>query len=201
MLREILGVRKLSCETTDSETSPKLACSFNKKTANAQLIKNVSKSINSIYKTIERRNSNLLLSKKILLNSKNLEEETMIPYFESLLELDDTKVTSILTSIQESGDFEDSVLVLANLYLKKAVFNLNNPKKQSILKMYLVCILLAHKYLIDYEYWELSQFAELIRVSKQNLEKMEVFILKELLDFDLFVEPERIHRISQAYLH
>ena len=83
------------------------------------------------------------------------------------------------------------------MYLKKAISNLTSPKVECILKMYLVCLFLAHKYLIEYEIWHLDGFASLIGSKKSHLKKMEMWLLKDILEFDVFVSPEKMARTTQ----
>jgi hypothetical protein len=139
--------------------------------------------------------------KKSFEENKTLKEEsTMLDYFESNLELTEANLTKILTLIQEASPMDNSIYVLANLYLQRIITTLTNPNKKYVLKIYLLSVLLAHKYLVDCEYWSLTTFGELIRVPAKDLEKMEVFLIRDVLEFDLFIKPERIIRFTQAYL-
>jgi hypothetical protein len=83
-----------------------------------------------------------------------------------------------------------NVLIVAFIYLKRTIYAMESPKPCYILKIYLVCVFLAHKYLVEDELWDLEQFGNLTALSKKQLKIMEVVIVKDYLNFNLYVSQQ-----------
>lgn len=115
-----------------------------------------------------------------------------LDYFKVDFKYNPKILEDILVEIQEVGDMEENVYILAFIYIHRAIFRLNSPRPDLILKMYLVSIFLAHKFLIEEEMWPLDEFATLISCRAHRLKKMEMWLAEELLDFKLAVTNEKL---------
>lgn len=72
----------------------------------------------------------------------------------------------LLSIFSEIGEIEENVFILALIYLNRILesFSLENGK---FLKgMYSTCVLLAHKFLIEDEYWPLDEFSKMVGVKE-----------------------------------
>lgn len=92
---------------------------------------------------------------------------------------------------------EENVYVLAFIYTRKATFRLDTPEPDCILKMYLLSLFVAHKFLIEYEMWTLEEFAKLIFSHSCHLQKMELLLVSDLLNFELAVSPEKFNKVRK----
>lgn len=125
---------------------------------------------------------------------KLMKESQHLNYFRVNFQFNPKSLQDFLQAIQEAGDMEDIVYILAFIYTHRAVFRLNYPRPDVILKMYLVSIFLAHKFLIEDEEWPLEEFAKLISCKVHHLMKMELWLASDLLNFKLAITNEKLSR-------
>lgn len=98
-----------------------------------------------------------------------------------------------LDFIVENGDFESSVLILAEIYLRHSIQcdrSLKLVKPEGVKVLYGVCLFLAYKFLIEDDYWPLSEFCHFIGVDKIKMFKYELFVCDKVLQYKLGVSLE-----------
>jgi len=90
---------------------------------------------------------------------------------------------------EQFGDIEESVLILAMSYLND-ILSIFDLEEGSFLKgMYATCVLLAHKYLVETEYWPVQEFSKMVGVSSNQITQWENQILS-CLEYKLYASEE-----------
>lgn len=84
------------------------------------------------------------------------------------------------------GEIEESIFIIALIYLDKVLDEFSLEKGCFLKGMYSTCLLLAHKYLVEEEYWPLDEFSKMVGVSEEQIKRWELQILN-CLEFKLFV--------------
>ena len=66
---------------------------------------------------------------------------------------------------EKIGDIEESVMIVGLIYLLKILeaFQLEEP--QFLKGMFATCVFLAHKFLIEDEYWPVDEFSKMVNIS------------------------------------
>lgn len=87
----------------------------------------------------------------------------------------------------EIGELESSVLVHSVALAKKVVKIAKSDytfKKGEFVLLYSACLYLSIKMLIDEERWFLADFSYVSNLEEAHIEKMEQFVLIDILNFD-----------------
>ena len=87
-------------------------------------------------------------------------------------------------------EIEDEVYLIAMIYLKRALDYEPELEFEHFHKLLAGCLLLAHKYLIEGQYWDFEDFGFLSGVNPGQLEKIEKCVLRRVLCYDLYVSEE-----------
>lgn len=91
------------------------------------------------------------------------------------------------------GEIETSVLIhsvaLAKKVVRLAKANYTFKKGEFVL-LYSACVYLSIKMLIDEERWFMADFAYVSNLEESHVEKMEVFVLVDILNFETKISEE-----------
>jgi hypothetical protein len=93
----------------------------------------------------------------------------------------------------EIGELETSVLVHSVALAKKVVKIAKSDytfKKGEFVLLYSACLYLSIKMLIDEERWFLADFSYVSNLEEAHIEKMEQFVLIDILNFDPKISEE-----------
>ena len=90
---------------------------------------------------------------------------------------------------------EDQVFIVALIYLQRALYIEDELKLKHFHKVLAGCLLLAHKYLVDDQYWDFEDFGFLSGVNPDQLEKVETCVLRRVLRYDLYVSREEYEEV------
>lgn len=97
----------------------------------------------------------------------------------------------------EIGELESSVLVHSVALAKKVVKIARADysfKKGEFVLLYSACLYLSIKMLIDEERWFLADFSYVSNLEESHIEKMEQFVLIDLLNFDPKISEEEFKK-------
>ena len=92
--------------------------------------------------------------------------------------------------IAEFGQFSDEVVLLAAIYLQRALLQERELKQEHFHKLVAGCILVDFKFLNDSTYWGFHDFAFLCGFEADQIEKIEQCVLVHILKFRLYVSEE-----------
>ena len=95
-------------------------------------------------------------------------------------------------------EIEDEVYVVALIYLQSALDSNPGLGAEHLHRLLVGCLLLAHKYLVDGQYWEFEDFGFVSGVEAGHLEKIEKYILKKILRYDLYVGNGEYERVLSS---
>lgn len=101
----------------------------------------------------------------------------------------------------EIGELESSVLVHSVALAKKVVKLAKNDytfKKGEFVLLYSACLYLSIKMLIDEERWFLADFSYVSNLEEAHIEKMEQFVLIDILNFDPKVSEQEFKKERYA---
>jgi hypothetical protein len=102
-----------------------------------------------------------------------------------------------LDFITENGDFPNSVLIFAEIYLKNSISDdrtLKLIKPEGVKALYGVCIFLAYKFLLEHDYWPIKEFCNFIGVDKLTMFKYEIFVIDKMLGYKLNVNTKDYYK-------
>jgi hypothetical protein len=78
------------------------------------------------------------------------------------------------------------IFIVALIYLKRVLTKFDLTNSSYLKGMYSSCVLLAHKYLMDDEYWPIDEFSQLVKIMAKQLIPWEQQIVG-CLDYRLYV--------------
>jgi hypothetical protein len=96
----------------------------------------------------------------------------------------------LLRIFEKVGEIEDSVFIVALIYLDRILKEFSLDDGEFLKGMYSTCVLLAHKFLVEEEYWPVDEFSKMVGVSEFQIKKWELQIL-DCLAYKLFVSPQQ----------
>ena len=94
--------------------------------------------------------------------------------------------TDFIKKFIEVGELEDNVFVYSVALAKKVVHEATKDyafKKGEFILIYSACLYLSIKMLIDEERWFLADFSYVSGLEESHIEKMELFVLSDILKF------------------
>ena len=100
------------------------------------------------------------------------------------------KPREMLERFMSMTQMQDQVYIVALIYLKRAFEMEPDLEFKHLHKLLAGCLLLAHKYLIEGQFWDFEDFGFLSGVSPAQLESIEKCIVRRVLRFSLYVSEE-----------
>lgn len=88
--------------------------------------------------------------------------------------------------LKNFGTFPDEVLILGLIYLNKMLMKYKLVQTSYLVGMYSTCVFLAHKFLVEYEFWPIEEYSKLVLIQEKYIRKWEVQVLHSL-DFRMSV--------------
>jgi hypothetical protein len=101
-----------------------------------------------------------------------------------------SRYQKLLSIFHAIGEIEENVLILAYIYLENILETFELQDGKYLKGMYATCVLLAHKFIIEDEYWPLEEFCKMVGVNENQIRKWEVQIL-DCLEYQLYVPAEQ----------
>ena len=92
-------------------------------------------------------------------------------------------------------EIQDPIYIVTLIYLQRALDSETELGVRHFHKLLAGCLLLAHKYLIEGQFWDFEDFSFLSGVSARHLGNVEKCILMSVLRYDLFVSEEEYEGI------
>jgi hypothetical protein len=102
----------------------------------------------------------------------------------------------------ELGGITTPKLITAYIYLRRAMSKLELRDPECMHKLFSCCVLAAHKFSTDTEFWYLEDWAKLAGVQQSELMKQEQILICKVFKFKMFVTSEmfkRTKRCLQSY--
>jgi len=90
------------------------------------------------------------------------------------------------------------MLITAYIYMTRAMTKLELRNPECLHKLFSCCVLAAHKFTTDTEFWYLHDWAQLAGVKKEQLLKQEQILISKVLKFKLFVSTEMFQRTCRS---
>ena len=87
-------------------------------------------------------------------------------------------------------EIDDEVYVVALIYLHRALDWEADLEVKHFHKLVSGCLLLAHKYVVDGQYWCLEDFGFIAGVTSKQMQRIEKCVLRRVLCYDLFISDE-----------
>jgi hypothetical protein len=109
--------------------------------------------------------------------------------------------SDLILKFLELGELEQSVIVHAVALAKKVVKIAKKNyefKKGEFVLLFAACLYLSIKVLVDEERWFVSDFAYVSGLEEAHIEKMEIFVAVELLEFDYKISEEEFWKEEEA---
>jgi hypothetical protein len=80
----------------------------------------------------------------------------------------------LISIFRKIGEIEENVLIVAVHYLDKILEEFQLTEGSYLKGMYATCVLLAHKFLVEDEYWPVEEFAKMVGVDESHIKKWEI---------------------------
>ena len=202
--RQSLDQIKSQSSLDSSDTATSSQNTQDDRTSKTRTLDQISIAIYKFYKILKRRSK----AKASSSNPETLSHKRSATTVAALLNMSlftlkvDFKLEQLTEFIQlfdQSAEIETNVYIQAYTYFKKIIFVINDPLPQQILLIYLTCVFIAHKFLIETEVWYLEEFCKLMGVKATNLKKMEFILINQYLDYELWVKMDTLSR-TKKYL-
>jgi hypothetical protein len=103
---------------------------------------------------------------------------------------------------RQLGGITTPKFITAYIYMRRAMSKLQLRDPECLHKLFSCCVLAAHKYTTDTEFWYLEDWAKLAGVNVEELKKQEHILVSNVLKFKLFVSEEiylKTKRCLKAY--
>ena len=98
------------------------------------------------------------------------------------------------------GEIRDQVFTLSFILIKRVMKEVEVDSALYVHKLFAVALFISHKYLVDTEVWFLETFSELAGIPKKDLEKMELHLMTEVLDFRVYASVKQFERAEKCLL-
>lgn len=95
------------------------------------------------------------------------------------------------------GEISDESFIHAFILFEKALSKDKDLKRPSCThKLFTACVFVSEKLLLDEEFWKLEDFCKLGGINKDQLEMLEMKLLNDILEFEIFVKEEIFYEMK-----
>lgn len=98
------------------------------------------------------------------------------------------------------GGIRNEVFVTAYILLKRILKKVEFQEASCLFKLLAITLFLSHKLIIDYEVWHMDEWGKLAGIDQADVEKLEVKLVSQVLNFDLNVTAEEFKRGEECLI-
>lgn len=133
-------------------------------------------------------------------NHQNLKLEALKSCFKCKDAIPEIPFHYFIERFSELGDITTPQFITAYIYLRRAISKLKIRDPLCLHKLFSCCILAAHKFSTDTEFWYLEDWAKLSGVSLKELKEQEQVLICRVFKFKMFVSAEMFERTKKSFL-
>lgn len=142
----------------------------------------------------------LLRSNRLSTSLKNeIKNSGSLKELSSLEEVSKLSFKAYLKFLIAFGDFRPYLLIMAEIYILRAIENPDTAQLIQICGMKVffgICLLLAFKFSEETEIWTLDQYCNFLGIDAKTLYKYEMFVVSKIFNFELHLSEEELQMHS-----